>query len=418
MSDENQVEGAVSRRSARFRGPDKRPRQVPQREIPSYPEHPDGRGFAVIKWLGRRCYLGIWNSPESHRRYSQIVCEWNLGRDRVRTSPPKVSELLFHYQDFASQRYRKGDVETSEVRVLKTVIEDIGIHYGDLLTDEFTSLHLLQLRNAWKERYVRDTVNGHLSRVRNIFKFGVSRMLVKVETLTALQTVESLRKHEGRQNPKVMPVCEPDIDVVLNRVTAPVAAMIQVQRLSGMRPEEVVCMHVADIREVNVAGAASGEGDAPGRVVWVYSPRSHKTEHLDHTRKVVLGPRAIGVLRPLIEAIDRLTSGEGDIVDVVGFDDPRGYLFRPLSRWGSVAKNMRSHYSPDSYAKAIKTACLEAGIKVWAPNRLRHNAATELRGKFDVETARTVLGHSSMVTTEIYAERDLGIAIKAMFEVG
>jgi integrase len=79
---------------------------------------------------------------------------------------------------------------------------------------------------------------------------------------------------------------------------------------------------------------------------------------------------------------------------------------------------MRSHYTTDSYAKAIVAACSKAGINPWAPNRLRHNAATEIRKHAGVEIARTVLGHASMATTEIYAERDLEKAIAAMREVG
>jgi len=54
----------------------------------------------------------------------------------------------------------------------------------------------------------------------------------------------------------------------------------------------------------------------------------------------------------------------------------------------------------------------------WSPNRLRHNAATNLRRHFGLEAARVVLGHSSASTTEIYAERDLSAAAEIMRAVG
>jgi integrase len=45
-------------------------------------------------------------------------------------------------------------------------------------------------------------------------------------------------------------------------------------------------------------------------------------------------------------------------------------------------------------------------IPSWHANQLRHNAATRLRRTFDLDTARAVLGHSTPVVTEVYAERD------------
>lgn len=54
----------------------------------------------------------------------------------------------------------------------------------------------------------------------------------------------------------------------------------------------------------------------------------------------------------------------------------------------------------------------------WSPNQLRHNAATELRKQFGIEAARVVLGHSSAVVTEIYAEMDFAKAQQIMADAG
>jgi site-specific recombinase XerC len=43
----------------------------------------------------------------------------------------------------------------------------------------------------------------------------------------------------------------------------------------------------------------------------------------------------------------------------------------------------------------------------WAPNRLRHSAATEIRKNFGLEAAQVILGHSAADVTQIYAERDM-----------
>lgn len=54
----------------------------------------------------------------------------------------------------------------------------------------------------------------------------------------------------------------------------------------------------------------------------------------------------------------------------------------------------------------------------WHPNQLRHSVATAILRQFGIEAAQTVLGHSKANVTEIYAERDFGLAARDMKEVG
>lgn len=54
----------------------------------------------------------------------------------------------------------------------------------------------------------------------------------------------------------------------------------------------------------------------------------------------------------------------------------------------------------------------------WCPNQLRHNAGTYLRKRYGLDAARAVLGHSTPVVTEVYAELDLENARRIMREIG
>ena len=54
----------------------------------------------------------------------------------------------------------------------------------------------------------------------------------------------------------------------------------------------------------------------------------------------------------------------------------------------------------------------------WAPNQLRHNAATEIRRRFGLEAAQIILGHSKADVTQVYAERDLAKGIEIVRSVG
>jgi integrase len=54
----------------------------------------------------------------------------------------------------------------------------------------------------------------------------------------------------------------------------------------------------------------------------------------------------------------------------------------------------------------------------WHPHQLRHNAATAIRRESGIETARCVLGHSSVAMAEVYAEMDLAKARATMARLG
>ena len=69
-------------------------------------------------------------------------------------------------------------------------------------------------------------------------------------------------------------------------------------------------------------------------------------------------------------------------------------------------------YSASAYRIAIRRAAAAAGVPPWTPYQLRHTAATEIRKKFGLEAAQTLLGHKSLATTQIYAEPDMEKAEK------
>ncbi len=72
----------------------------------------------------------------------------------------------------------------------------------------------------------------------------------------------------------------------------------------------------------------------------------------------------------------------------------------------------------DAALRRFKRACEKAGVECWAPNRLRHSAATDIRKRFGLEAAQILLGHAKADVTQIYAERDMSKAREIVREVG
>ena len=70
---------------------------------------------------------------------------------------------------------------------------------------------------------------------------------------------------------------------------------------------------------------------------------------------------------------------------------------------------------------AKKAGISESDVELledWAPNRLRHTAATEIRKTFGLEGAGAALGHSKLDVTQIYAEKNMSLAREIARKVG
>ncbi len=179
-----------------------------------------------------------------------------------------------------------------------------------------------------------------------------------------------------------------------------------------MRPGEVCSLRPCDVNKTDD--------------VWLYVPDEHKTEHHEKNRVIVLGPRAQELLKKYLSR------------------DAENFCFSPTEseqlrrkaaaaarktplRYGNSSGTNRvrnpkrqagDRYTTDSYRRVIHRACSRNSIAKWAPNRLRHTSATEIRKRFGLEAAQVVCGHESANVTQIYAERNLDLAKRVAREVG
>lgn len=97
---------------------------------------------------------------------------------------------------------------------------------------------------------------------------------------------------------------------------------------------------------------------------------------------------------------------------------PLNHGNRPGSKKAKTSRRVGRCYTPHSYARAIKRAAEAAGVSHWAPNQLRHSAATKVRKEFGIEAAQVTLGHTQLGTTQVYAARDKSLAVRVAKEIG
>ncbi|MGP0070012.1 MAG: tyrosine-type recombinase/integrase [Isosphaeraceae bacterium] len=335
-----------------------------------------------------------------------------------------INELALAYLRFAEGYYRKNGEPTSEVRDTRLSVRPLRQLYGTLPVGQFGPLQLKAVRQAMVESGLcRNEVNKRTQRLVRLFGWGVEEALVPPSVHWGLKAVKGLKKGRCgvRESEPVKPVPDAFVDAISHFVPAQIWAMVRLQRLSGMRPHEVCCMRTIDI-------------DMTGPV-WVFTPETHKTEHHGKERRIYLGPTAQEILRPWLRA--ELTTYLFSPLEVMERrqaerrrdrrtpltpSQRRRKRKRKPKRAPGIRYDTRSYYHAVHYGiRKANREIREAGgveIRDWHPNQLRHNAATRLRREFGLDVTRAVLGHSSPVVTEVYAELDQAKAAEAMARIG
>ncbi len=376
------------------------------------------QGYWCCRWYdasGKRHLKRFGNVKDTPRAeaaeaFGDFLREWvQDAATRTPTGPRArtVHQLADAYFAHADSYYVKRGRPTGEAQNVRDALAEVLARFGRLSASEFTPAALEECRQVMiRTGLARNTINARVRRIRRIFKWGVGHAGVPAETWYRLMTVEALKRgrSKARETKPVGPVAQEHIDAALPFMASPVRAMVELQLATGMRPGEVRALRPADID-------ASGD-------VWTYTPAEHKTEHLGNDRVIDLGPKAQAILRPFLArkvGAAYLFSRRDALRERYGGCQTHRHQANAAPKTG---RRVRDQYTKGAYIQAIRNACEKAGVPRWAPNRLRHNVATRLRALYGIETARAVLGHKKLSTTEVYAEQDRTRARQAMRDVG
>ena len=255
------------------------------RRVPRYRRHKPS-GLALVELNGHRHYLGPYGSPESRRRYAELIAEWEASGRQPLHKPGDltIGELIDRYWHHAEWYYRRPDGSPSgELACLRQALRPLRALYGDAPARDFGPRGLLAIRHAMiDKRWCRRSVNQQVNRLRRIFKWATEQELLPATVLPALQAVEGLRR--GRcsapESKPVHGVPRAYIDAIEPHVSAQVWALVQLQLLTAARAGELVIARPIDL-------------DTSGRI-WLYAPAEHKTAHHGHRRRIYLGPPGPG----------------------------------------------------------------------------------------------------------------------------
>jgi integrase len=402
--------------------------------VPKYRKH-RATGQAVVTINGRDHYLGLHASKASKLEYDRLITEWlSSGRSTSYGLPEHITsvvELIVAYLEYAERYYGAG--HRSECANMRHALRPVRELYGRLPAREFGPLHL----KAVREKYLalghsRKHINASVQRIGRLFRWGVGEGLIPPNVPQALAMVPGLRRGHttAKENKRVRPADAKLVEATLPQLPVVVRSMVELQQATGMRPGELVIMRPADI-------------DRSGPV-WEYRPTTHKNANREQDRIVYIGPRAQEILRPYLlrdsEAFC-FSPADSEAKRRAGLHEARRTPMSCGNRPGSnrTAKPKRKageRYTPQSYLVAVRRACDRAfpvpddladdpaaaekwrADHRWSPNQLRHAMATRVRREAGIEAAKTLLGHSQLNTTGIYAEQDRQRAIEVAKMIG
>lgn len=408
---------------------------------PKYSLH-KGTKQATVSLRGNRVYLGPYGSPESHAKYQELLKQWQAERNkqpqpdptakshekaarvtpamlrekRRQGSPLTVNELVLVYRRHTHEYYRKNGKVTREAETIDEVIRYLRKHHATTFLGDFGPVALDELRDGmiadldWSRKHI----NKQVGRLIRMFTWAAEKELVEPSIPLALKSLAGLKKGrtKARETAGVSCVDDAIVDATLPHLPEIVGDMVRLQRLTGARPSEVCSLRPCDLDRSDD--------------VWLYVPSEHKTEHHEKNRVIVIGPQAQRVLTPYL-----LRPAEAFCFSPAESEQRRrakaaAERRTPLScgnregtnRVTSPKRQPKERYTTDSYRRAIHRVCKKHDIERWAPNRLRHTSATEIRKRYGIEAAQVVCGHETAEVTQIYAERNLELAKKVAREVG
>jgi integrase len=377
------VEEALTRAvDLRFRPSGGQP-QIRVRQCPPLKE--DERGRGIVRWSegGRRRKraFGAWGDPATVAAYRRWAAEWYAHQGHAEPEQGRVlcvAELIERCLDWAESHYRKEGRITSEVGGFRAALGTVNDLYGDTPAGEFAPRQLRAVQARWVgDGKSLKTCNDYLRKVVRCWRFGAGRSLVPASVADALSHVEPLvRGRTTAHKPKKIKAApDKDIEAMIPHLHEDperqrvLAAVVRLQRLTGMRPGEAVSVRAEEIDR--------------SREPWLYTPSS-KTMHLDKDRRVYLGPKARELLLPWIEQAE-----------------PGQPLFRFPRRRGGKMVAVSTNFLRDCIAQA----CQRANVPIIRPNQLRHAKGTEVQRAYeDDDAVAAALGNTAEVSRQVYVD--------------
>jgi len=363
----------------------------------------------------KKIRLGRTGTPEADDNFRKIQIQVLTDPTYLSPKPQQVTVdcLCFAYLEYAEEH------DPGHFGSIKTAVGILIQHYAGQPVDVLDTRHFLFLQAQFVKHGVsRKYCNALMGFIRAMLKWGVLRKLVPHQVYFEAKLVPALKEGKTRayENPEREAVPDEVVQRTLPFMSPTVSAMVQIQRMTGMRPSEICKM---------TAGAIDKTRDPE---LWYYIPR-HKTEAHIGKKPIPLGKPEQRLIEPYLvnkkpsEAVFSPRTAMQEWHTERRANRKTKITPSQMERDRKRAKNPRPRqprefYNSSSYRIAVANA-IRKGNKVlpedqqiphWFPYLIRHAAGTEAEMTAGLDKAQALLGHTSANMTKRYAHGRLAIA--------
>lgn len=400
----------------------------PNAQLPTLRFHKSSGQF-YYWFAGKRHYLGAKKGvAEQHYRLI-LGGAATPAPDPAAVAGGTLAEAMAIYREFAGRRYTDY---RAIARVDAAIDAALAVH-AILPIESFRPRHLRDIRDGLVQRkppLSRSYINCLIRALKTALRWLAEEEHVQPTVLAAARTVRALAPGEGGREISPVPSVENWIvDATRSECSPTIRAMVDVQKLTGMRPGELcamrrgeVSMTPAELLHPIASRRPLAALQIDGELVWIYVPSQHKNTKRGRLRAIAIGPAAQKVLLPL------LTNTE-----------TQGYVFKPaadLSPAECQALKVGDCFTVRAYHNAIKRAAERANrrrreafdrklipelklVPSWSPNQLRHAALEGVADQRGAEDAAAMAGHSpSRRALDAYVQNEIMRSARAARMMG
>lgn len=286
------------------------------------------------------------------------------------TFSPEVPSCAINLHELAVSylSFRKDELDKRDHDNIRKTFELAADFYPNSSTDDWDAEVLEAFQKFLNEHYTITGIKKHINFFRQVFNWGMRKHLVSSVVCFELSQVPPLRPDRCRKNPKRTVINRRVFESQLKYYPRVIADMMQMQLLTGMRPNEVCQVNLSEIDKTLFSDR------------WIYAPQLHKTAWRGKERNILFG-------QSVREIIDRNASQWRDAVFV------------------SVKK--RKPYTEPNYARTISKIQKKYSLQKFVPYQLRHTAFTEVAAEFGIELADVFVGHCTKGIAAVYDHSEL-----------
>jgi integrase len=251
---------------------------------------------------GRQHYFpGAWDSAESRSAYDAFLDAWLQKHDPNR-SVATIGQLCLEYVRYADATYRKHGQPTGEVNNIRSALKLLLRTHRHATLREISLPILVKWRDSligrpdsrFKKRgrtISRQYINRCTKIVLRMLRWARQKGIIEAYQLADVNQIDFLKANRSQapEASKSKLATDEQVEAAVEHLPPHIAAMVELQRLTGMRPGEVIVLRPCDVT-IRTDG------------VMAYRPHIHKLEHHEGIDRVVMiGPRAQEILRPWLD---------------------------------------------------------------------------------------------------------------------